>query len=129
MLHGNFGEDPLKSTPLVGGPAAESLIVVDDQNPIPGPSPGRRQVGEGVLPFPRFAMIEDLLGIGLAHVDDDEAIEVPIQDLERSQDAGQAGRFLGGESDGCGSVGRFGRIKGAHGRPPLRREAWAVAER
>src|SRR5271166_3652131 len=33
MLHGNFGEDSLKSTPLVGCPAAQSLIVVDDQDP------------------------------------------------------------------------------------------------
>src|SRR5262249_13546403 len=80
MLHGNFGEDSLKTTPFVGGPAALSLIVVDDQNPIPGPSPSYRQVGEGVLPFPRFAMSEDLLGIGLAHVHDEEEIEVAIQD-------------------------------------------------
>ena len=41
-------------------------------------------VGQGVLPFPRFAMVEDLVGIGLAHVDDGEAIEVPIEDLGRS---------------------------------------------
>ena len=41
-------------------------------------------VGKGVLPFPRFAVVEDLVGIRLAHVDDGEAIEVPIEDLGRS---------------------------------------------
>ena len=65
MLHGNFGQDALESAPLVGGPAAESLIVIDDQDAIPGPSPGGSVVGEGILPFPRFAMVEDLLGVGL----------------------------------------------------------------
>ena len=94
MLHGNLGQDALESAPLVGRPAAQSLIVIDDQDAIPGPSPGGREVGEGILPFPRFAMVEDLLGIGLAHVDDGEAIEVPIQDLEGSQDAGQADRLV-----------------------------------
>ena len=92
MLHGNLGQDALESAPLIGGAAAEPLIVVDDQDAIPGPSPGGREVGEGILPFPRFAMVEDLLGIGLTHVDDGEAIEMPIVDLEGSQDAGQDDR-------------------------------------
>ena len=50
-------------------------------------------VGEGVLPFPRFAMVEDLLGIGLPHVNDGEAVEVEIEDLGRSQDAGAADKL------------------------------------
>ena len=87
MLHGNFGEEALKSAPPVGRPAAPPLIVVDDQDAIPGPPQGDRMVGEGILPLPRFAMVEHLLGIGLAHVDDGEAIEVKIEDLRRSQDA------------------------------------------
>ena len=87
MLHGNFGEEALKSASLVGRAAALALIVVDDQDAIPGPSQGDRVVGEGILPFPRFAMVEDLLGIGLAHVNDGDAIEVEIEDLRRSQDA------------------------------------------
>ncbi len=51
-------------------------------------------VGEGILPFPRFPMVEDLLGIGLAYVNDSEEIEMTIEDLERSQDAGQADRLV-----------------------------------
>ena len=91
MLHGNFGQEALKSAPLVGRPTALSLIVIDDHDAIPGPSQGDRVVGEGILPLPRFPMVEDLLWIGLAHVNDGEAIEVKIEDLRRSQDAGPAG--------------------------------------
>jgi len=62
MLHGNLGQDALESAPLVGRPTAESLIVIDDQDAIPGPSPGGCEVGKGILPFPRFAMVEDCWG-------------------------------------------------------------------
>ena len=87
MLHGNLGQEALKSAPTVGGPAAQTLVVVDDQDAIPGPSQGDRMVGEGILPFPRLAMIEDLLWVGLAHVNDGEPIEMKIEDLGRSQGA------------------------------------------
>ena len=93
MLHGNFGQEALKSAPLVGRPAALSLIVIDDHDAIPGPPQGDRMVGEGILPFPRFPMVENLLGIGLAHVNDGETIEVKIEDLRRSQDARPAGKL------------------------------------
>ena len=94
MLHGNLGQEALESAPLVGRPAAVSLIVIDDQDAIPGPSPGDRVVGEGILPLPRLAMVENLLGIGLAHVNDSDAVEVEIEDLEGSQDAGLADRLV-----------------------------------
>jgi hypothetical protein len=84
VLHGNFGEEALKSASQVGCASAHPLIVIDGQDAIPGPSQCGRMVGQGVLPFPRFAMVEDLVGIRLAHVDDGEAIEVPIEDLGRS---------------------------------------------
>ena len=84
MLHGNLGEDALESAALVGRPTAQSLIVIDDQDAIPGPSQSDLMVREGILPFSRFTMIENLLGIGLAHVNDDETIEVPVQDLSGS---------------------------------------------
>ena len=92
MLHGNLGQEALESASLVGRPATLSLVVVDDQDAIPGPSQGDRMVGEGVLPLPRFAMVEHLLGVGLAHVNDGDAIEVKVEDLRRSQDARAAGK-------------------------------------
>ena len=92
MVHGHLGQQPLESAPPVGRPAAQPLILVDDQDAIPGPAQGGRVVGEGILPLPRFAMVEHLLGVGLADVDDGEAVEVEVEDLGRSQDAGLADR-------------------------------------
>ena len=129
MLHGNLGQEALKSAPLVGRPAALPLIVVDDHDAIPGPSQGDRVVGEGVLPFPRFPMVEDLLGIGLAHVNDSEAVEVEIQDLRGSQDPGRPDRLVDGRPGGRGPIGLATGIMSAHDRPPCRREALAVAAR
>ena len=129
MLHGNLGQDALESAALIGRPAAEPLIVVDDQDAIPGPSPGGREVGEGILPFSRFAMVEDLLGIGLTHVNNDDKIEMPIQDLEGSQDAGQVDRLMESRCRAGDPFGGFGRITNVHDRPPCRREALAVVER
>jgi hypothetical protein len=88
VLHGNFGQEALESAPLVRRPTAQPLIVVDDQDAIPRPSQGGRRVEEGVLALPRFPIGEDLVGIGLAHVDDREAVEVDVEDLGGSQDSG-----------------------------------------
>ena len=97
MLHGNLGQEALESAPLVGRPAALPLVVVDDQDAIPGPSQGDRVVGEGVLPFPRFAVVEHLLGVGLAHVNDRKAVEMEVEDLRGSQDPGlRIGSLTGG---------------------------------
>ena len=52
MLHGNFGQEALESAPLVGRPAAQPLIVIDDQDAIPGPSPGRPRGRRGHIAVP-----------------------------------------------------------------------------
>jgi hypothetical protein len=44
-------------------------------------------VSEGILPLARLAMVEHLLGVGLADLNDREAVEVGVEDLRRSQDA------------------------------------------
>jgi len=87
MLHGNFGEQVLKSAPPVGRLGALPLILIDDQDAIPGPPQNDRMIGEGILPFPRFPMVEDLLRVRLAHVNDGETLEVPLEDLRRSHRA------------------------------------------
>ena len=68
------------------------MIVVDDQDAIPGPPQGDRVVGEGVLPLPRLTIVENLLGVGLSHVNDGKAVEVEVEDLGRSQDTGLPGQ-------------------------------------
>jgi hypothetical protein len=126
MLHGHLGQEALESAPTVGRTTAQALILVDDQDALPGPAQGDRMVGEGILPLARFAMIEDLLRIGLADVDDGEAIEVKIKDLGRSQGGVPAGP---GRSSILGRARGHpcGLIKRAHDRPPSRREGSAVA--
>ena len=98
MLHGNFGQDAMKSAPLDGRPGRLSLIVIDDQDAIPRPSQGDRELDEVVLPFPRFAMVEDLLGIGLAHVNDGETNEVEVRGSSKTAGpkAGRSTRRGGG---------------------------------
>ena len=63
MVHGNFGQEALESDAVLGGLAALALVLVDDQDSLPGPSQGRGVVRQGVLPLPRFLVIEDLLGL------------------------------------------------------------------
>ena len=45
-------------------------------------------------------MVEDLLGVGLADVNDGETIEVKIEDLRGSQDPRPAGRLVEGRPGG-----------------------------
>ena len=63
MVHGDLGEEALESEPSLGGPAALALVLVDDQDPVPGPSQGHGVVRQGVLSLARFLVIEDLLGL------------------------------------------------------------------
>jgi hypothetical protein len=81
VLHGNFGQDAMKSASVDGRPRRLSLIVIDDHDPIPWPPQGDREFDEFILSFPRFPMIENLLGIGLAHVNDRKSNEVEVQYL------------------------------------------------
>jgi hypothetical protein len=114
MLHGNFGEEALKSAPLVGRPTALPLVVVDDQDATPKPSQAYRVVGEGILPLPRFSVIENLLGVRLAHINDREAVEVEIENLVRSQDARSASTIDRKSLLGRCPLRPLGRIKGVH---------------
>src|SRR5262249_54126201 len=89
------------------------LIVVDDYDALPRPSQGDRMVGQGVLPFPRFAVIEDLVRGGLANINERQSVQVPVLDLGRSPTPG--GR--------CRAVrGSLGRVMARHAPPPFRPE-------
>jgi hypothetical protein len=46
MLHGNLGQQTLESASSIGRTTAQALILVDDQDAIPGPAQGDRMVGE-----------------------------------------------------------------------------------
>jgi hypothetical protein len=129
MIHGHFGQDAVVSGPPLGRLATVALVLVDEQDPVPGPSQGHGQVDQGVLPFPRFGVIEHLLGIGLADIDDGQPAEVPLIDRSRTQaEAGRhplSDRPFAGWSDGEG----FGRVSCVHVWPPGCREARRAAGR
>jgi len=80
VLHGNFGQDSVESAPVFGRLAAESLVVVDDQDTVAGPSQCDCVVDQSVLTFARFSVIADLLRRGLADIDDRQQTQVPIRD-------------------------------------------------
>jgi hypothetical protein len=125
MIHGNFGQDAVKSGSPIGRLAAVALVCVDEQDSVPGPSQGHGQVDQGVWPFPGFDVIEDLLGLGLAKGDDGQPAEVPI--VERSRPQTEAGRHprRDGPVARWSDSGGFGSVSGAHGLPP----GWLEARR
>src|SRR5271163_1309363 len=96
VFHGNFGQDAMKSATVLGRLATESLVVVDDQDTVAGPSQCDRVVDQRVLAFARFSVIEDLLWGGLTDVDDRQQTEVPIRDQARP------GATYGGKRGGHG---------------------------
>src|SRR5271166_6049305 len=98
-----------------------------EQDPVPGPSHGRCKVYQGVLAFPRFEVIEDLLGIGLANVDDCQSEEVPF--IEPSWPQAEAGRHPGGDRAFARSSDRdgFGCVSCVHWSPPGWLEALRAA--
>ena len=118
MIHGNFGQEAMKSGSPIGRLATVPLVLVNEQDPVPGPSQGRCEVDQGVLPFPRFDVIEDLLGIGLANVDDCQPAEVPI--IERRRPQAEAGRHPLGDRPfaRCSGRDRSWCVSCVHWSPP-----------
>ena len=85
MVHGNLGEEALKSCSPLSRLATASLVLVDDQNPVLRPSQGYDIVRQTVLPFSRFFVIDSLLGVRLANVDDCQPSQVLIIDEGRAK--------------------------------------------
>lgn len=70
MIHGNFGQEAMKSGSPLGGSASDPLVIDDEQDSVPGPPQGLCMVYQGVLPFARFDVVEDLLRVRLSNLDD-----------------------------------------------------------
>jgi hypothetical protein len=127
MIHGNFSQEVMKSGSPIGRLAAFPLVLVNEQDSIPGPSEGCGKIRQGVLTFPRFDVIEDLLGIGLANEDDCQPVEVPI--IERRWPQAEAGRHPLGDCPfaGCSGRGPMGFVRYVHCLPLGRLEALRAA--
>jgi hypothetical protein len=55
--------------------------LVNDLDTIAGPTEGDGQVGQGILPGGRFLVVEHLLGVGLADIDNGFTGQMVIADL------------------------------------------------
>ena len=84
MVEADLGEQPLEAEPSLGRGPALALVVVDDEDAVRRPAEFDGPLGEGVLAVGRLAVLGDLLGGGLADVDDGQAVEVPGLDLGRA---------------------------------------------
>jgi hypothetical protein len=104
VIHGNFGQETMKSGSPIGRLATASLVFVNEQDPVLGPSQGLCKVDQGVLPFPRFDVIEYLLRVGLANVDDCQPTEVSI--IEGRLPQPEAGRYPRGDRASASSSDR-----------------------
>src|SRR3954454_6261583 len=90
VVERHLGQQPLEARPAGDGPAAAALVLVDDGHAVRRPAQIRGAAAEVVLQVGRLAVLMDLLGAGLADVDDRQPLMVPGLDL--AQAPGGAGR-------------------------------------
>jgi hypothetical protein len=128
MVHGNFSQDALKSGAPIGRLTSAPLVLVDEQDPVFRPPEGDCELNQSVLPLARLDVVEDLLGIRLANVDDGQPVEVPI--IERRWAQPQASRDPRGDSPFAERRDRAPSeyLSCAHGLPPGWQEALRAAE-
>src|SRR5262249_59155698 len=90
--------------------------VVDNRNTVVGPAQSDRAIDEGILTGGGLLMLEDLLGRGLADVDDGGAVKVPGAEFGRTQGISHDRPPCGAGPDEAGrGVVRAGRVVAAAG--------------
>ena len=118
VVEGDLGQQPLEPGPALDRLAALAQVVVDDGDAVAGPAEGDGAVGQGVLAGGRLLVVDDLLGRGLADVDDGRAVEVPGPELGRAEGVTHGRPPCGAWPRGAGrGAGRAGRGVAAAGRP------------
>src|SRR2546429_3863186 len=73
--------------------ATLTLIFINDDDAIAGPAPGDCTVHQAILPRGGLHVIEDLLGMGLAHIDESLAPQMMVLEL-RHYPADRSQRLL-----------------------------------
>ena len=84
MVETHLGEETLKAKPSLDRSTALGLIVVDDNDAVRGPTEFNSSINKGVLAEGGLAVLGDLLGRGLADVNDGQPVEMPWADLGRT---------------------------------------------
>ena len=98
VAEGDFRQQPGEIVAADGGGGGAPLIAIEDANAFAGPTPGEGELLEIGLDLSGFGVALDLLGMGLADIDDGPAFQVVQGDLG-------------------GSVARQ-RFRGCHRPPP-----------
>ena len=115
VAEGDFGEQPGEIVAADGGGAGAALIAVEDADAVGGPAPGEGALPEVGLDLGGFAVALDLLGMGLADIDDGPTIQMVAEDLGGS-DAGERFRgVIGHLPRGAADLGRGGAGAGGSG--------------
>jgi len=81
MVQADFGQQALKPQARHHALATLPLIFINDDDAISGPAPGDCTVHQAILPRGGLHVIEDLLGMGLAHIDDSLAPQMMVLEL------------------------------------------------
>src|SRR5262249_11439780 len=81
LVQADLGQQALKPQARHHALATLTLIVINDDDAIAGPTPGDCTVHQAILPRGGLHVIEDLLGMGLAHIDDSLASEMRFLEL------------------------------------------------
>jgi hypothetical protein len=89
VVETDFSEQSLKAQSSFGRGPALALIVVDDENSVRRPTELDGPIDEPVLAVGGFLVLGDLLGGGLADVDDGQPVEMPGLDLGGAEQAGR----------------------------------------
>ena len=81
MVDRHLGQQPLKPSSILSIAAALTLIFVNDQDSICGPSQGNGIIDQAVLAQPGFTVLQNLLRTRLPNVNDGQALQMPTLNL------------------------------------------------
>jgi hypothetical protein len=81
MVQADFRQHALKAQTCHHTLAALTLILVNDHDAVARPPQGDGAVHQGILPGRGLHVLDDLLGMGLAHIHDRQALQMIIVEL------------------------------------------------
>src|SRR5262245_42331451 len=116
VIQSDLGQQSLEAEAALGGLAAEAGVVVDDGNVVGWAGQSGRAIHECILTSGGLLMPEDLLGRGLADVDEGGTVAMPGPDFRRREGVIHGRPPCGAGPDEAGrGVVRAGRAVAAAG--------------
>ena len=81
MVQTNLGQQALKAQARGDALAALTLILIDHDDPVRCPPPGRGPLDQGILPSGRLHVVDHLLRMGLAHIHHGQSSQMMVAEL------------------------------------------------